>query len=1352
MSSYHLSTRERLLTIVNDIEIVAKELIENTIAPKAQKMSSADHAQLVELLVLKDKELKSTLQLAAEQAGIEKNMDALREQVRKQDEEINQLQKQLKEAEQILATSIFQARQKLASIAKANKRPVSSEELIKFAHRISASHAICAPLTWQQGDLRRPYPTDIEMRLGLLGKSDLNINGHNLQHPSSLNEMHRNASSVTGAAGGAGGEIPASAQNQFAWHPSGELHMSMGAGGGSVSLDTRAHKDASQDDVEVISAMDPNRSVIGEEVDRIIQMQRLRASDGHRFFTRANSSNGTQNILLKVLSREHSGYLASGLNRRSRQQPFQEVPEQLQFCLKSIVPYCYLNGHIFMGLTSCGQFLLSYKLSYELDEVFANDFSSLHKYELYFWIYRPHMLLNKYFHVCLFDDHGVDGIKSVSITQWKTEGQLLIVHGGNLKDDADSYVTIVRVPKLGCLDCKQVRDAHEGDEQRQDILCISCNMTIHMKYRSTDSGPRFNPNFNLNCPGFVIMSENSFIHTINIELDTKRNQAGSNRTATLSSKYLGRVSPQKDVVVVAEEGKKVASRQQESSNSVPAKKYEPEAAKGEVASNALSDPAMSIAEQIIADFAEYETDMYETKCSIRNYPDNFDELIITSPIASGAAMADATTEPTTVAQVRLMNNRNNTNIELRLDGAASGAASSSSTSGTSEEVATVPSRKSFVTRIDLQSGDGSARQDTFGSTRIGGGNHHPLTAVPMLCDMSFTASSSTTAPAPSISSRSPLRRRFDLTESSSYVPNVPLTHQQSASLPLQQCVNNSANGANPVEPDADSAAKAYEFSEDNERCEKISAFRKRRLADKKYEFSEEPTSEENIEPFNRLRNQIRARVTAPGYSASHHHANYADLIPTTHHLHRASPNHGFRSPCGSPVGNRYLRSPPGIRSPSYYRHRSPSAQGGPPGAGSVVLIGGGSAAGTTPGSAAMKQLTKRTVQLDPRDFIQILSPGTGLSGTGTGDQAGSTPDIPKFFLDAIQKINEKKLANEQLQMLLDESNNENNINCDNQLPVKRAGSVEQASKPTAAELPTCTKKIVKIYVEEDDANSVVTTEDDDCISPGYHASLPMEVHGSCYSNMQIISQASFNKLNCPAVVVTQNSFDMEMFSFHVANYICTQDSKKYGILLDSAYELTHVCPLTETITCTTVLQFTANDIGHCKPKSCQNCSSTIDCQTHRKVYQCRSLFTWCITTGEWMILDYGNLSSGPYLEVKKLASNYSRLLKKLRAFTRKLFTSGKGESESDRTYEYLNHLRVLDSDTSKAKRRLTDLDNMIEFYLRLPRRIDDYSDSDTDSYGEEEEEEEEEEDDDDGDSSADDTLVGDASVASDTFR
>ncbi|EDS39854.1 mediator complex [Culex quinquefasciatus] len=146
--------------------------------------------------------------------------------------EINQLQKQLKEAEYILATSIFQARQKLTSFAKATKRPVLSDELIK---ETSAGHT------------RRT-----EMRLGFLCNSA--INGH--QNPASQNnpgEINR-----TGAAGGSEitpggfggiGEITVSAQNQFAWHLSVELHMTMG-GGSSIPLDTRA---GGQDDVEVMS-------------------------------------------------------------------------------------------------------------------------------------------------------------------------------------------------------------------------------------------------------------------------------------------------------------------------------------------------------------------------------------------------------------------------------------------------------------------------------------------------------------------------------------------------------------------------------------------------------------------------------------------------------------------------------------------------------------------------------------------------------------------------------------------------------------------------------------------------------------------------------------------------------------------------------------------------------------------------------------------------------------------------------------------------------------------------------------------------------------------------------------------
>lgn len=56
------------------------------------------------------------------------------------------------------------------------------------------------------------------------------------------------------------------------------------------------------------------------------------------------------------------------------------------------------------------------------------------------------------------------------------------------------------------------------------------------------------------------------------------------------------------------------------------------------------------------------------------------------------------------------------------------------------------------------------------------------------------------------------------------------------------------------------AEKAYEFTDDaQETCEKLSSFRKRRLADKKYEFCDESEDAENIVPFRHIRDQFKHR-------------------------------------------------------------------------------------------------------------------------------------------------------------------------------------------------------------------------------------------------------------------------------------------------------------------------------------------------------------------------------------------------------------------------------------------------------------------------------------------------------------
>ncbi|KAB0400182.1 hypothetical protein E2I00_001989 [Balaenoptera physalus] len=145
-------------------------------------LQSGEENQVLELLIHRDGEFQELMKLALNQGKIHHEMQVLEKEVEKRDSDIQQLQKQLKEAEQILATAVYQAKEKLKSIEKARKGAVSSEEIIKYAHRISASNAVCAPLTWVPGDPRRPYPTDLEMRSGLLGQmnnpSTNGVNGH----------------------------------------------------------------------------------------------------------------------------------------------------------------------------------------------------------------------------------------------------------------------------------------------------------------------------------------------------------------------------------------------------------------------------------------------------------------------------------------------------------------------------------------------------------------------------------------------------------------------------------------------------------------------------------------------------------------------------------------------------------------------------------------------------------------------------------------------------------------------------------------------------------------------------------------------------------------------------------------------------------------------------------------------------------------------------------------------------------------------------------------------------------------------------------------------------------------------
>lgn len=135
-----------------------------------QNSASLEMSEIADSLVNKNNQLKKYIRIAQEQEEMKKKMDLLKVELNREEEEIRQLTKALKEAEHILATALYQARQKLTLIKQANEHPISSEELIKYAHKISSAHSVAAPYNWEQGDLRRPYPTDLEMRSGWIAK------------------------------------------------------------------------------------------------------------------------------------------------------------------------------------------------------------------------------------------------------------------------------------------------------------------------------------------------------------------------------------------------------------------------------------------------------------------------------------------------------------------------------------------------------------------------------------------------------------------------------------------------------------------------------------------------------------------------------------------------------------------------------------------------------------------------------------------------------------------------------------------------------------------------------------------------------------------------------------------------------------------------------------------------------------------------------------------------------------------------------------------------------------------------------------------------------------------------------
>jgi len=91
-----------------------------------------------------------------------------------------------------------------------------------------------------------------------------------------------------------------------------------------------------------------------------------------------------------------------------------------------LIMYVSSCSHVFLGLSRCGQFLLSYTYTTELDVM---TFNQVYKYRLHWWAFVPHQQVRKVSEVMLFGNQGVYSTLFIAVCQWPMDYSRILIYG-----------------------------------------------------------------------------------------------------------------------------------------------------------------------------------------------------------------------------------------------------------------------------------------------------------------------------------------------------------------------------------------------------------------------------------------------------------------------------------------------------------------------------------------------------------------------------------------------------------------------------------------------------------------------------------------------------------------------------------------------------------------------------------------------------------------------------------------------------------------------------------------------------------------------------------------------------------
>ncbi|KAG0697691.1 DDB1- and CUL4-associated factor 15 [Chionoecetes opilio] len=823
------------------------------------------------------------------------------------------------------------------------------------------------------------------------------------------------------------------------------------------------------------------------------------------------------------------------------------------------------------------------------------------RYRLHWWVFVPYMPLRKVAEVMLFGDQALQAsVYSfenvfISLCQWPRDMSKILVYGCSFDEGTDCTssqtrrccVTITAVPSLdNCSACYQVARSYEEEDLAERwnscarFSCLKHGITVHTSFEMVPPFPKFLPSVQMKRRGYVVLNAGNFIHVLHVDIENMDRRM-------------------KDVEVEVEVSRlgSIRAREEEESDDDRDSDHQGKAKYRRVSGEqqrqqyGMPDPrdraadATSTSSNPEIDSQSSCEEEERDQCISITPATNTSGLKFTLNMGGGNPSIASATDRERDREWEILigsvpaRGEGRTKSEGSGSGGGCSAASGSGCQGSgSEGQGTSPACETTV--CDNKSQPEGDRPLSGLASNLTLKDFHFFKASPQYYSESdyFNDNDSIDSNRCSWCSRTAEdSRRYDLRDTAagggerhrppacccgggSRGDDGILGSQQQQ--PQQQgrsrmVLRSSSESSCGEKTPTKQAEKEYDFIDEikDSRHEKLSVFRRRRLADKKYEFSDE--NMENVpQNYSSYRSQSRRLLMSPSRSPR------------------------FRS-MGGPLSELSIElgESSGLLRTVYEKLLSPVSGGGSP-------------------NDVLRPINQNITSpiLSPRDDrwreIELLEKAE-LQRWSSRESLGLFALSP----GRVQKTSEKSTAG---------------LTQDHTLSM------------------SCVVDFNRRYIEVDDELvSIITDIEDDELSTatGYHNALPLEVHGSGYTQMQMISNMKAEKLNVPGVLVKQVSLDVEQFCHELAQRLCTEGSKKYFFCNDYNVEIIDVCPSSGDIVVLASVLVQAATMVKGLPKTARSPLSNLN----RRQYKTTATFVLNMDTKQYYVVEKEPLTeTDPY--------------------------------------------------------------------------------------------------------------------------